>query len=120
MTVDLSKIKAGDKVHLEVEVLEYNKNLYFALSQNMSEDRRVLDPNNLCWYNEATFTIVKHLPKPWEPKVGDRIIGINNPKVAGTIIHIDEDGDWMIKGCGPYNKCVLSKTNHPYYKLDNS
>lgn len=113
MTIDINKIKAGDKVQLEVDVTERNGVLRFSIS---AKDERALDPNHPWWRNEAKYSIVGHTPAPWVPAAGDRIRVINTPAAVSTILYVDKDGDWLIEHDSG-GKIFSPKIYHKYYEL---
>lgn len=122
MTVDLSKVKPGDKVRLEVDVTERNGVLRFSFSP---EDERALDPNHPWWRNTAQYSIVGHIPAPpppWVPAVGDifKVKGSLDGTGRWKIICMDPDGDWVTQHMGSKYKSIVRQTSQYQFELDNS
>ncbi len=116
MTVDLSKVKAGDKVQLEFTVVKsrHDDRLCFQVSNHPMADQFVLFGSRV-----RNFEIVGHTPAPpppWVPKAGDRIRVINTPATVSTILYVDKDGDWLIKHDSG-GKIFSPKIYHKYYEL---
>lgn len=112
MTVDLSKVKAGDKVRLEFVVAENTKgDLIFS----MGTSNWFLNPKN------QNFEIVEHIPEPWEPKYGDKIkLRGSSERARWIITCIDPDGDWIVKHLTTDYKSVVGKKGFFQFELDNS
>jgi len=88
--IDLTKVKPGDKVTIEVTAFDIGGLLFFDLSLDGS-CRRTLDPSHRNWSEKADFTIVGHTPAPHVWKAGDRFKFTDSVETERTIVFIDED-----------------------------
>lgn len=119
MTVDLSKVKAGDKVRLEFVVAE---NAQGDLIFSMGTSNWFLNPKKWSGVGGGqNFEIVEHIPGPWVPAVGDRIKhkGSREPSIW-AISCIDPDGDWVVKHVKSEYKSVVQTKGQYQFELDNS
>lgn len=65
MTAD---IKVGDKIHVEFEVAKRNDDVLTVTRPHHLSGNIVQH-----FINDASESIVKHIPKPWEPKEGEEV-----------------------------------------------
>lgn len=123
MTVDLSKVKAGDKVQIEVPVEATSTGRLIFHIGGRAWGPFYLDPNP--WdHLKQGFDIVGHTPAPpppWVPAVGDKIKhkGSREPSVW-AISCIDPDGDWVVKHVKSEYKSVVGTKGQYQFELDNS
>lgn len=91
------KIEVGDKLHLEVTVVHNDPNYAF-----MKVSREALTPSGerSCpiefSLSRGSPAIIKHIPKPWEPGVGDKAT-IKHGYYSGVpvrIVSIEEGQAW--------------------------
>lgn len=113
MTIDTKKIKAGDKITVELTVT-VDPLRHSSLGMVVYADRGYpFTDNNICI---AVESIVGHTPAPWVPKVGD-IIQNRGAKSLWSILTIDEDGDWIIRHNPTGHKHLMTKAGQGHYEL---
>lgn len=119
MTIDVSKIEIGDKVHLEFTVIGsgVGGTKVIKLSNKRNAPQFYLDP--AMWGGGANFTIVEHIPAPWEPKAGD-LIKVKGDQPRWVIVCVDPDGDWVVKVIRSNYKHVIRKQDFHQFELDKS
>jgi len=81
--------RVGDTVTLKGEVVSYSSTeLFLVKFENNGKSVSV-------WFNKKAFLEVA--PKPWEPKVGDRVV-LKDRKggMIYKIIALDEDDAWAL------------------------
>jgi len=113
MGIDIEKIKAGDKITVELTVT--TKPLrHSSLGMAVYADRGYpLTDRKICRLVES---IISHTPAPWIPKVGD-VIQNKEDKSLWSILTVDEDGDWIIRHHLSKQKFLMTKRDQVYYEL---
>lgn len=123
MGIDISKIKAGDKITVELTVT--TKPLrHSSLGMAVFADRGYpFTDHKICI---AVESIISHTPAPWVPKAGDVAYcpksDSYNSGYRAKILYIDADGDWFcefyyLHSSVPPSKGVVPKNRQDDHEL---
>ena len=113
MGIDIEKIKAGDKI--TVELTATTKPLrHSSLGMIVYADRGYpFTDGKICI---AVESIISHTPAPWVPKAGD-VIQSKGDKSLWSILTVDEDGDWIVRHHQTGFKYLMTETSQVHYEL---
>ena len=113
MGIDIKKIKAGDKITVELTVTT-DPLRHSSLGMVVYADRGYpFTDNNICI---AVESVIGHTPAPWVPQVGD-VIKHKRTGALWSILTIDKDGDWIVRSHQTGHKYLMTETSQVHYEL---
>lgn len=113
MGIDISRIKAGDKITVELTVTT-DPLRHSSLGMVVYADRGYpFTDSKICI---AVESIISHTSAPWVPKVGD-VIQNKSTRSLWSILTIDKDGDWIVRDHQTGYKYLMTETSQVHYEL---